>query len=54
MSIDEAAAMAFLSPSRFARLFKAQVGLPFRHYMLWRKLTRAMLVHTIAVDAVHR
>ena len=44
ISIDEAAAMAFLSPSRFAHLFKQQVGLPFRHYMLWRKLTRAMLV----------
>jgi AraC family transcriptional regulator len=44
MSIDDAAAMAFLSPSRFAHLFKQQVGLPFRHYMLWRKLTRAMLV----------
>src|SRR5687768_16347079 len=44
MSIDDAAAMAFLSPSRFAHLFKAQVGLAFRHYMLWRKLTRAMLV----------
>jgi AraC-like DNA-binding protein len=36
--------MAFLSPSRFAHLFKQQVGLPFRRYMLWRKLTRAMLV----------
>jgi AraC family transcriptional regulator len=44
ISIDDAAAMAFLSPSRFAHLFKQQVGLPFRHYMLWRKLTRAMLV----------
>jgi AraC family transcriptional regulator len=44
MSIDEAAAKAFLSPSRFAHLFKQQVGLPFRRYMLWRKLTRAMLV----------
>lgn len=44
ISIDEAAAMACLSPSRFAHLFKQQVGLPFRHYMLWRKLTRAMLV----------
>jgi AraC-like DNA-binding protein len=43
MSIEEAAAMAFLSPSRFAHLFKQQVGLPFRRYMLWRKLTRAML-----------
>ena len=44
MSIDDAAAMAFLSPSRFAHLFKQQVGLPFRRYMLWRKLTRAMLI----------
>jgi len=44
ISIEDAAAMAFLSPSRFAHLFKQQVGLPFRRYMLWRKLTRAMLV----------
>jgi AraC-like DNA-binding protein len=44
LSIEDAAAMAFLSPSRFAHLFKQQVGLPFRRYMLWRKLTRAMLV----------
>jgi AraC family transcriptional regulator len=55
ISIDEAAAMAFLSPSRFAHLFKQQVGLPFRRYMLWRKLTRAMLLigrdHTIATAA---
>jgi AraC family transcriptional regulator len=43
MSIEDAAAMAFLSPSRFAHLFTQQVGLPFRRYMLWRKLTRAML-----------
>jgi AraC-like DNA-binding protein len=43
MSIEDAADMAFLSPSRFAHLFKQQVGLPFRRYMLWRKLTRAML-----------
>ena len=55
VSIDDAAAMAFLSPSRFAHLFKQQVGLPFRRYMLWRKLTRAMLVigreRTIAAAA---
>ena len=38
MSIEDAAAMVFLSPSRFAHLFKQQVGLPFRRYMLWRKL----------------
>jgi len=44
LSIEDAAAIVFLSPSRFAHLFKQQVGLPFRRYMLWRKLTRAMLV----------
>ena len=43
VSVEDAAAIAFLSPSRFAHLFKEQVGLPFRRYMLWRKLTRAML-----------
>jgi AraC-like DNA-binding protein len=55
MSIEDAAAIAFLSPSRFAHLFKQQFGLPFRRYLLWRKLTRAMLVigreRTIATAA---
>lgn len=44
MSVEDAAAMIFLSPSRFAHLFKQQVGLPFRRYMLWRKLSRAVLL----------
>ncbi|MBF9030417.1 helix-turn-helix domain-containing protein [Rhodobacterales bacterium HKCCE3408] len=44
MSVEEAAARVFLSPSRFAHLFKQQLGLPFRRYMLWRKLTRSMIV----------
>lgn len=56
VSLGAAAEMAFLSPSRFAHLFKEQVGLPFSRYMLWRKLTRAMLAigceRTIA-DAAH-
>jgi AraC family transcriptional regulator len=43
MSLEEAAALVHLSPGRFAHLFKEQLGLPFRRYMLWRKLTRAML-----------
>lgn len=55
MSIEEAAALAFVSPSRFAHLFKQQIGLPFRRYMLWRKMTRAMLMigreQTIAAAA---
>jgi AraC-like DNA-binding protein len=55
MSLDKAADMACLSPTRFAHLFKDQVGLPFSRYMLWRKLTRAMVAiaseRTIAAAA---
>ena len=55
ISLEKAADMACLSPSRFAHLFKDQVGLPFSRYMLWRKLTRAMVAiaseRTIAAAA---
>jgi AraC-like DNA-binding protein len=56
MSLETAAAIAFLSPSRFAHLFTQQVGLPFRRYMLWRKVTRAMLAigrKRMLADAAH-
>jgi AraC family transcriptional regulator len=43
MSLDHAADKACLSSTRFAHLFKDQVGLPFSRYILWRKLTRAMV-----------
>ncbi|HEX2165743.1 MAG TPA: helix-turn-helix transcriptional regulator, partial [Longimicrobiales bacterium] len=43
ISLDDAAALVFLSPGRFAHLFTEHVGLPFRRYLLWRKLTRAIL-----------
>lgn len=43
MSLDQASGIACLSSTRFAHLFKEQVGLPFSRYMLWRKLTRAMV-----------
>ena len=43
MSLEAAAESVHLSPGRFAHLFKEQLGLPFRRYMLWRKVTRAML-----------
>jgi AraC-like DNA-binding protein len=43
LSLEDAAAMVYLSPSRFAHLFTDHVGLPFRRYMLWRKLMRAMV-----------
>jgi len=43
MSLDQAADKACLSATRFAHLFREQVGLPFSRYILWRKLTRAMV-----------
>jgi AraC family transcriptional regulator len=42
VSLEQAAREVFLSPSRFAHLFTAEVGLPFRRYLLWRKLNRAI------------
>jgi AraC-like DNA-binding protein len=39
---EKVAAEVFLSPSRFAHLFAQEVGLPFRRYVLWRKLSRAL------------
>jgi AraC family transcriptional regulator len=43
LSLEAAARLVHLSPGRFAHLFKEQMGLPFRRYLLWRKLARAML-----------
>src|SRR5690606_31940255 len=55
ISLDDAADMACLSPTRFAHVFRDQVGLPFSRYILWRKLTRAMVAiaseRTIAAAA---
>ncbi len=55
MSLDHASGVACLSPTRFAHLFREQVGLPFSRYLLWRKLTRAMVAvaseRTIAAAA---
>jgi AraC family transcriptional regulator len=44
LSLERVAASVFLSPSRFQHLFKQQVGLAYRRYILWRKVTRAMVV----------
>jgi AraC family transcriptional regulator len=43
LSLEDAARSVFLSPSRFAHLFKEEVGLPFRRYLLWRKLSRGIV-----------
>src|SRR5688572_19714767 len=44
MPLEDVAAKVFLSPSRLTHLFAEEVGLPFRRYVLWRKLNRAMLM----------
>ena len=46
VSLDEVAATVFLSPSRFAHLFSEEVGIPFRRYLLWRRLSKAMVLVT--------
>ena len=43
VSLEAVARVVYLSPSRLAHLFSEEVGLPFRRYVLWRRLTRAML-----------
>src|SRR5690606_12145665 len=43
IALETVARAVFLSPSRFAHLFSEEVGFPFRRYLLWRRLTRAML-----------
>ena len=41
-SVADAAGIACLSESRFSHLFVAQVGLPLRTHLLWRRLMRAV------------
>jgi AraC-like DNA-binding protein len=41
-SIDRLAERVHLSSSRFAHLFKEQVGVPVRRYVLWQKMRRAL------------
>lgn len=40
--LQDAAALACLSPSRFRARFGAEVGLPFRRYRLWRRMAAVM------------
>jgi AraC family transcriptional regulator len=40
--LDEVAAAACLSGSHLAHLFSAQVGIPLRRYVLWRRLRTAV------------
>lgn len=41
-TVAEAAGIACLSESRFSHVFVEQVGLPFRTFLLWRRLMRAV------------
>ena len=41
--LEEVADAVFLSPSRFQHLFSEEVGLPFRRFVLWRKVTRSLV-----------
>lgn len=43
ITLEEVSRAVFLSPSRFAHLFTEELGLPFRRYVLWRRLMRAIL-----------
>lgn len=42
IGINEAAKRVGLSPSRASHLFVEETGLPFRHYVLWLRLVRAV------------
>ena len=42
ITLDEAAAVAHLSPSRFRHLFVAQTGVSFRAYVLWARVETAV------------
>ena len=41
-TVAQAASVACLSPSRFSHLFVEETGLPFRTYVLWRRLMQAV------------
>lgn len=42
IALADLAARAELSPSRYAHLFRAEVGLPLRPYLRWRRLREAL------------
>jgi AraC-like DNA-binding protein len=42
ISLEDIAGTIHLSPSRFRHLFVAETGVPFRPYVLWRRLQHAL------------
>lgn len=49
LDIQGVASQVFLSESRFSHLFKHQIGIPFKRYVLWRRLDQA--IHLICKGA---
>jgi AraC-like DNA-binding protein len=57
LTLEEVAAEAFLSPSRFRHLFVEQTGLALRPYILWRRFIRVWELMTAGESlsaAAHR
>ena len=50
VAIKAAADVAGLSPERYRHLFAEAVGLPFRRYVLWRRLQRALATLEAGAD----
>jgi len=50
LGIDQAAETVGLSPSRASHLFVEETGLPFRTYVLWLRLMRAVDAHNDGLD----
>lgn len=56
VSLNDAAAFLGLSPGRARHLFVEQTGLPFRTYLLWQRLNRALELfvgHASLTEAAH-
>ena len=50
VALKAAAGVAGLSPERYRHLFTEAVGLPFRRYVLWRRLQRALFTLDTGAD----
>lgn len=56
ITVEELAANAYLSPSRFMHLFSQEIGIPVRKYILWQRLRRTLLlmVNSVSItEAAH-
>jgi AraC-like DNA-binding protein len=56
IALPDAASAACLSPSRARHLFAAQTGLPFKTFVLWRRIEKAVSIYAggaSLTDAAH-